>query len=75
MLLEDILIWTFTGGVLSFITIGPVLVRHKEKKKWNKGICPICGKPWMHYDTDSHSGRMYRCENWHSCDVSYRVDK
>ena len=75
MLLEDILIWSFTSSVLLFITVGPILVRRQEKRNWNKGICPVCGKPWMRYDTDSHGSRMYRCENWHSCDVSYRIDK
>lgn len=76
MLLKDILMWSFTSSVLLFITVGPILVgRRQEKRNWNKGICPVCGKPWMLYDTYSHGGRMYRCENWHRCDVSYRVDK
>lgn len=75
MSLEDLLMSSFIGGVLLFITVGIIYVRRQEKKNWNRDICPHCGKPWMHYDTDSQGGRMYRCENWHSCDVSYRVDK
>lgn len=75
MLLKDILTWSFTGCVLLIITVGPIYARRQEKKNWNRGYCPTCGKPWIHYDTDSQGGRMYRCENWHSCDISYRVDK
>lgn len=74
-MIEDVIMCTIMGSVVLFIGIGIIWARKQEKKNWNKGICPYCGKPWMHYDTDSHGGRMYRCENWHSCDVSYRVDK
>lgn len=74
-MIEDIIICTIMGSVVLFIGIGIVWARKQEKKNWNNGVCPYCGKPWMHYDTDSQGGRMYRCENWHSCDVSYRVDK
>lgn len=75
MPLGDILILSFTGGVLLFITVGPIYVRRQEKKIWNRGQCPTCGEPWIHYDTDSQGGRMYRCDNWHGCTISYRVDK
>ena len=63
---------------VSFIFIvifGCIYIRNSEKKRWNNGICPECGLKWMHFDTDSQGGRMYRCDNWHRCDVSYNVDK
>lgn len=71
----DIIYITIGLLILVFITLGCIYVRHMEKKDWNKGYCRTCGKPWIHYATDSHGGRMYRCDNWHSCDVSYNVDK
>ena len=75
MLLEDVFIFTIVGGVVLFFTGGIIHTRRSEKKKWNNGKCTICGKPWMHFDTDSQGGRMYRCENWHGCDITYKADK
>ena len=49
--------------------------RRFEKEKWNNGICPICGKPWILFDKDSQGGRMYKCENEHRCTITYNVDK
>lgn len=61
--------------VIGVIVIGGIYVKYLEKKSWNNGICPCCGKPWIHFDTDSQGGRMYRCENWHGCTITYNVDK
>lgn len=61
--------------VIAFLIVGGIYARYSEKKSWNNGICPYCGKPWIRFDTDSQGGRMYRCENWHGCDISYNVDK
>lgn len=71
----DIVAIVFSVAVVIFLVFGFTYVRYSEKKDWNNGICPHCGKPWIHFDTDSQGGRMYRCENWHSCDISYNVDK
>lgn len=65
----------FLFGLLFFAMVGSLYVRHSEKKDWNNGVCSHCGKPWIQYTTDSHGGRMYRCENYHHCDISYNVDK
>lgn len=48
-----------------------------ERKGFNNGICPKCGKQLKFFDMDSHGGRGYCCRN---CDyytwVSYNcVDK
>ena len=68
----DIIAIVFCVAVVIF---GFTYVRYSEKKNWNNGICPHCGKPWIRFDTDFQRGRMYRCENWHFCDISYNADK
>ena len=32
-----------------------------EKKEWNGGKCPKCGKKWEYLGTDHHGGHEYRC--------------
>ena len=61
--------------ILIQIIIGAILMRRYEKKQWNNGVCSKCGDKWRLIDIDSHGGRMYKCDNWHYCDVSYNVDK
>ena len=34
-----------------------------ERKDWNKGRCPECGKEWRHFDNDSQGGRGYICDD------------
>lgn len=60
---------------ISLFILSGVYARHIEKKKWNNGICDKCNNNWYHYDTDSQGGRMYKCVNGHSCNISYKVDK
>jgi ssDNA-binding Zn-finger/Zn-ribbon topoisomerase 1 len=60
--------------MLNFV-LGLVWAKRMEKEKWNNGRCPICGKPWIRFDTDSQGGRMYKCENDHRCTITYNVDK
>lgn len=53
-----------------------------EKRDYNKGICPKCGKPLKCIDMDSQGGRWYVCTNRYNrentcdydCWVSYNVD-
>lgn len=71
----DIIVTAVAVGVLLFMIIGTIVVRRLEIKQWNNGYCRECGKLWIHFDTDSHGGRMYRCENWHVCIISYNIDK
>ena len=66
---------SFLICILIQIIIGVVLIRRYEKKEWNNGICPKCGDKWRLFDIDSQGGRMYRCNNWHFCNVSCNVDK
>lgn len=33
-----------------------------ERKDWNKGRCPECGKEWGYFATDSQGGRGCACK-------------
>lgn len=66
---------SFLIYILIQIIVGVILVRRHEKKEWNNGICSKCGEKWKLIDVDSQGRRMYRCDNWHYCDVSYSIDK
>lgn len=49
----DIVAIVFSVAVVIFLVFGVTYERYSEKKDWNNGICPNCGKPWMRFDTDS----------------------
>lgn len=50
--------------------------RQREKKIWNKGKCPVCGKDWIFFDQDSQGGRIYKCDECDNhCTITYEVDK
>lgn len=40
---------------------GIVLCRTAERRDWNEGICPKCGKPLKHFGTDSQGGEGWCC--------------
>ena len=42
----------------------------QEKKEFNNGICPHCGKRLVHFDDDSQGG-----QGWCCYDCKYCVDK
>lgn len=71
----DLLLWFIFGIIIILIIIGIVSTIIYEKKKWNNGICPICGDKFKLFALDSQGGRMYRCNNWHYCNISFNVDK
>lgn len=71
----DIIAIIIAVATVLFITIGSITVKRSEIKNWNNGYCKQCGLPWILYDRDSQGGRMYKCDNWHYCDISYKVDK
>lgn len=48
------------GGILYYML--------KEKREWNKGICPICGKSWKMGPIDCFGHFNYICDNGHICD-------
>lgn len=50
---------------------------HLEKKDFNNGQCPICGRHLRHFDTDSLGRRGYICDKcFYSTWVSYKsVDR
>ncbi|EJT5937200.1 hypothetical protein N2W52_001968 [Clostridium perfringens] len=59
--------------ILIFI-ITYLYLKHREKLRWNNGVCPECGEPWGHVYTDSQGGRLYRCKNYHDCSINYSAD-
>lgn len=75
MEIVDIVAIIIIVATVLLIIIGSIMVRRSEIKHWNNGYCKECGLPWKQFDTDSQGGRMYRCDNWHYCDISYKVDK
>lgn len=66
--------WLIVFGIVCFIG-SMISDRRKEKKQWNKGICPYCRKKWILYNVNSNGSRMYRCEKWHYCSIKYNADK
>ena len=65
------------GSLAVFMFGSAVIGILLEKKDYNRGICPHCGKKLTLFDTDSQGGRYYICEkcNYVAC-VSYPfVDK
>lgn len=55
----------------------PIWGINEERKDFNNGVCPKCGKQLRCFDMDSQGGRGYSCDK---CDyttwVSYnRVDR
>lgn len=44
-----------------------------EKRRWNNGVCPQCGKPWR-YKSRNKKERIYMCDNYHFCHIRYGQD-
>lgn len=57
---QVIIVWIILLIVLCFI------FSKLEKRKWNNGICPQCGKPWR-YKSRNKKERIYMCDNSHYC--------
>lgn len=53
-----------------------------EKKNYNKGVCPKCGKPLKCREVNSQGGRWYVCTDRYNeenpcsynCWITYNVD-
>ena len=65
------------AGIIAVVILGTVYAIHVEKKEYNKGVCPHCGKPLEFFTIDSSGARGYMCDDcryyaWISYDV---VDK
>lgn len=65
------------GGLAAFLFGSAIVGILIEKKEYNSGCCPKCGKKLVQLDTDSQGGRGYICEECDYCAwVSYPfVDK
>lgn len=49
--------------ILYVLCIGVPSTIRSERKKFNNGVCPICGERLEHFDTDSGGGRGYCCRS------------
>jgi len=38
------------------------IASYYEYKRWNNGICPVCGKEMKQFDTDSQGGEGWTCK-------------
>lgn len=47
--------------ILLFMVVGCIRCYFKEKKDFNNGVCPNCGKPLKHFDNDSQGGQGWCC--------------
>ena len=50
-------------GILIILFIVGCISEYLEKKYFNNGICPKCGHKLYYFDTDSHGGKGYTCNN------------
>ena len=61
--------WALALGVIGALTGGLL-----DRWSWNGGICPYTDEPWVHVDTDSQGGRLYR-SGVHTVWISWPVDR
>lgn len=73
MTLADILPQVIIVWIILLIVLYLILSK-LEKRKWNHGICPECGKPWRYRYFSHKEGRVYYCENGHYIKVKYGSD-
>ena len=50
------------------VFIGVLLGRKRQRKEWNNGLCPKCGKELEHFADDSQGGNGWCC-----CDCDYYI--
>ena len=58
---------SITGGIMGGLAIH---FWNKERKAWNKGICPCCNKPWEFIGFYEEGSRIYSCGK-HICVISF----
>ena len=49
------------GLIVLAVIIGSIWCYIQEKKDFNDGVCPPCGKPLVHFDDDSQGGQGWCC--------------
>ena len=49
--------------LILLMVCGAIKCYFDEKKSFNNGICPHCGKPLVHFDDDSQGGQGWCCHN------------
>ena len=48
--------------LIAFLLGGVIWANIQERKDFNKGICPQCGKTLRNFDSDSQGGLGYTCD-------------
>ena len=66
--------WILIIGVVTIFTVVICVARNAEKKAFNGGICPRCGKKLQYFYTALDGKRAWRCRKcnyttWCSYDV------
>lgn len=51
--------------VVSLWLIAAKVMRKKQRKAWNNGVCASTGMQWIQFDTDSTGGRMFTDNTGH----------
>ena len=59
--------------IMVWIILLIVLLSKLEKRRWNHGMCPQCGKPWR-YKSRNKKERIYMCDNYHFYHIRYSQD-
>ncbi len=56
----DVILTVIT--IVTFFTGVVLWARSSEKKAFNGGFCPGCGRQWRRYSMDSGGARGYTCD-------------
>ena len=55
------LLIAFSVGILYILCFEWVPEYIEDRKKWNKGVCPVCGRRWKLLYVTPGGYRMYYC--------------
>ena len=61
--------------LLVVILCGALWGAADERAAWNSGHCRRDGFPWVRFDTDSQSGRGYKCACGHYIWISWPIEQ
>lgn len=77
-----IILVIFSISFIIFYVYGTIRAYFSDKKNYNRGICPKCGKALKCIDMDSQGGKWYVCTDRYNkenpcdydCWTSHNVD-
>ena len=69
-------LWLVPGVVFFMVVlVGRWIIRCREKRLWNNGVCAVSGMPWVKRDANSQGGRLYRDMAGNHLWASYNMDR